>query len=50
MPELLEPGLLFTIGIIIGFLVCVVVGVAVLRRIVARRNPELAPLREPDVE
>lgn len=50
MPELLEPGVLFTIGITVGFLVCVVIGVAVLRRVVARRNPELAPMREEDDE
>ncbi|ERG65194.1 MULTISPECIES: hypothetical protein [Agrococcus] len=43
LAELLDPAVLQAVGIAVAFPIVVVIGVAVLRRIVARRNPELAP-------
>lgn len=41
MSELVDLGVLLTIGITAGFAAVVVIGVFVLRRIIARRNPEI---------
>lgn len=46
LSELLHPAVLMAVGIALAFPVVVVIGVAVLRRVVARRNPELAPAPE----
>jgi len=43
LTELLNPAVLLAVGIAVAFPIVVVIGVAVLRRVVARRNPELAP-------
>lgn len=44
LTELLNPAVLLAAGTAVAFPIVVVIGVAVLRRIVARRNPELAPV------
>lgn len=46
LAELLNPAVLLAVGIAVAFPIVVVIGVAVLRRIVARRNPELAAVPE----
>ena len=42
--------MLQAVGIAVAFPIVVVIGVAVLRRIVARRNPELAPAPAAEVD
>jgi hypothetical protein len=49
LTDLFEPGVLLAIGVTVGFFAAVALGVAVLRRVVARRNPGLDAVGlEPD--
>jgi hypothetical protein len=44
LTELLTPDVLLTLGVAIAFALLVVLGVALLRLIVARRNPDLVAI------